>query len=344
MIRASLAELELSELLRALERNRKSAVVTFQGRIYGRIHLLAGRLFYARTEPGPHLGEYLVRLGHLSLEEVQALVEGQRENPGTPLGALALERGLIGRGELREALLAQVLEALATLLREKEGEVLAEPLEEGGSQVALPETLDLSEALLEAARRLDEWRRGRVGEEEVLRLVADPTHHPLSPEAWTVLELLDGLRRAKSVALLSGLPEEEVYHILFELKSRGLVAESPLKPEDPLVLLWAESSLVRRLLLYTLEGHRYRVLLAKDKESARRLLKERPRAALLQGEELLEMVRLLRRSPEGRFLPIFAVTEAPLPFLLRVQRVERIPRPFTAQEVLRALSPIRPPL
>ncbi|MER3557874.1 MAG: hypothetical protein C4302_08800, partial [Thermus sp.] len=71
-----------------------------------------------------------------------------------------------------------------------------------------------------------------------------------SPEAWALLELLDGVRRAKSVALLSGLPEEEVYHLLFELKSRGLLAESPLRPEDPLVLLWAESSLVRRLLLY----------------------------------------------------------------------------------------------
>ncbi|KIX84687.1 DUF4388 domain-containing protein [Thermus filiformis] len=344
MIRASLEELDLAELLKALERNGKSAVVTFQGRIYGRVHLLLGRLLYARTEPGPHLGEYLVRLGHLSLEEVQALVEGQKENPGTPLGALALERGLIGREELREALLAQVLEALATLLGEKEGEILAEPLEEGGSQVALPETLDLSEALLEAARRLDEWRRGRVGEDEVLRLVEDPTRHPLSPEAWTVLELLDGVRRARSVALLSGLPEEEVYHLLFELKSRGLVADSPLRPEDPLVLLWAESGLVRRLLLYVLEGHRYRVLLAKDAGSAQRLLKERPRAALLQGERLSEMVRLLRTSPEGRFLPLFAVSEAPLPFLLRAQRVERIPRPFTAQEVLRALAPIRPPL
>ena len=344
MIRASLEELDLAELLRALERAKRNAVVTLQGRIYGRVHLLSGRLLYARTEPGPHLGEYLVRLGHLSLEEVQTLVEGQKENPGTPLGALALERGLIGKEELREALFAQVLEALATLLGEREGSLLAEPLEEGGSQVALPETLDLSEALLEAARRLDEWRRGRVGEDEVLRLVGDPTHHPLSPEAWALLELLDGVRRAKSVALLSGLPEEEVYHLLFELKSRGLLAESPLRPEDPLVLLWAESSLVRRLLLYILEGHRYRVLMAKDGESARRILKERPRAALLQGERLLEMVRLLRASPEGRFLPLFAVSEAPLPFLLRAQRVERIPRPFTGREVLKALAPIRPPL
>ncbi|MFN3179969.1 MAG: DUF4388 domain-containing protein, partial [Thermus sp.] len=172
MVRATLDELDLAELLKALADHRKSAVVTFRGRLYGRIHL---------TEPGPHLGEYLVRLGHLSLEEVQELVERQgRENPGTPLGALALELGLIGEEELREALEAQVLEALATLLGEREGEVLAEPLEEG-SQVALPETLETKATLLEAARRLDEWRQGQVDPDEVFHLAEDPTRHPLTP-------------------------------------------------------------------------------------------------------------------------------------------------------------------
>lgn len=48
-------------------------MVSFQGRIYGRVHLLGGRILYARTEPGPHLGEYLVRLGHLTLEVLKAL-------------------------------------------------------------------------------------------------------------------------------------------------------------------------------------------------------------------------------------------------------------------------------
>jgi hypothetical protein len=233
MIRASLAELDLGELLKALSVGRKSAVVSFQGRIYGRVHLYGGRILYVRTEPGPHLGEYLVRLGHLTLEEVQTLVERQgRENPGTPLGALALELGLIGEEELLEALKAQVLEALATLLGEKEGEILAEPLDEG-SQVALPQTLDTDWALMEAARLLDEWRRGQVDPDEVLHLAEDPTRHPLSPEAWAVLELLDGVRRARSVALLSGLPEEGVYHLLHELKSRGLVRPSTLLAEDP---------------------------------------------------------------------------------------------------------------
>ena len=44
MIRATLSELDLGELLRALEAARKSAVVSFRGRIYGRVHLLGGRI------------------------------------------------------------------------------------------------------------------------------------------------------------------------------------------------------------------------------------------------------------------------------------------------------------
>ncbi|WP_234553491.1 DUF4388 domain-containing protein [Thermus caliditerrae] len=341
MIRATLEELDLGELLKALAANRKSAVVSFQGRLYGRVHLLSGRILYARTEPGPHLGEYLVRLGHLSLEEVQALVERQgRENPGTPLGALALELGLIGEEELREALEAQVLEALATLLGEKEGEILAEPLVEG-SQVALPHTLDTDATLMEAARRLDEWRRGQVGPDEVFHLVEDPTRHPLTPEAWTVLEHLDGVRRARSVALLSGLPEEEVYHLLFELKSRGLIRPSTLLLEDPLVLVLAESGVVRRLLLYLLEAHRFRVLLARDLEMALRLLKERPKGIVLQGEKALEMARRLRAHPEGKLASLYLVSDTPPGLLFRPLRVLHLPKPLRAQEVLKALSPLR---
>ncbi|AFV75723.1 DUF4388 domain-containing protein [Thermus oshimai] len=341
MIRATLEELDLGELLKALEANRKNAVVTFQGRIYGRVHLLGGRILYARTEPGPHLGEYLVRLGHLSLEEVQELVERQgRENPGTPLGALALELGLIGEEELKEALWAQVLEALATLLGEKEGEILAEPFTEG-SQVALPETLDTGAALMEAARRLDEWRRGQVDPDAVFQLSGDPTRHPLTPEAWAVLEQLDGVRRARSVALLSGLPEEEVYHLLYELLGRGLIRPSALAPEDPLVLVLAESGVVRRLLLYLLEAHRFRVQLAKDLEMALRLLKERPKGIILQGERALEAARRIRALPEGRLASLYLVSETPPGLLFRPLRVLHLPKPLRSQEVLKALAPLR---
>lgn len=341
MIRASTEELDLGALLKALETARKDAVVSFQGRVYGRVHLLGGRIVYARTEPGPHLGEYLVRLGHLGLEEVQTLVERQaQENPGTPLGALALEFGYIGAEELKEALFLQVVEALATLLGEKKGEILAEPLE-AGSQVALPETLETGAVLLEAARRLDEWRRGQVDPDEVLELSGDPTRYPLTPEAWSVLEEVDGARRAKSIALLVGLPEEEVYHLLFELKARGVLRPAQATPEDPLVLILAESALIRRLLLYLLEAHGYRVLLARDLEGALRLLKARPRGILLQGERTLEMVRGLRATPEGRLASIYLVSETPPGLLYRPYRVLHLPKPLRAQEVLRILAPLK---
>ena len=341
MIRATLSELDLGELLRALEAARKSAVVSFRGRIYGRVHLLGGRILYARTEPGPHLGEYLVRLGHLTLEEVQELVERQdRENPGTPLGALALELGLIGEEELREALTAQVLEALATLLGEKEGEVVAEPMVEG-SQVALPLTFGTGCALMEAARKLDEWRRGQVDPDEVLHLVEDPTRHPLPPEAWSVLEHLDGVRRARSIALLSGLPEEEVYHLLHEMKARGLLRPSTLLLEDPLVAVLAESGVVRRLLLYLLEAHRFRVLLARDVEGLLRLLKSRPKGVILQGEKAVEAARKVRATPEGRLASLYLVSETPPGLLLRPLRLLHLPKPLRSQEVLKALEPLR---
>ncbi len=340
MIRASTEELDLDALLKALEMARKDAVVSFRGRVYGRVHLLGGRILYARTEPGPHLGEYLVRLGHLGLEEVQVLVEHQaQENPGTPLGALALEFGYIGLEELREALFLQVVEALATLLGEK-GEILAEPLE-GGSQVALPESLETGAVLLEAARRLDEWRRGQVDPEEVLELSGDPTRYPLTPEAWSVLEEVDGTRRAKSIALLAGLPEGEVYHILYELKARGLLRPAQNPPETPLVLILAESPLVRRLLLYLLEAQGFRTALARDLEGALRLLKLRPKGIILQGEKPLEAVRRIRALPEGRLASLYLVSETPPGLLYRPYRVLHIPKPLRAQEVLRLLSPLR---
>ena len=306
MIRATLSELDLGELLRALEAARKSAVVSFRGRIYGRVHLLGGRILYARTEPGPHLGEYLVRLGHLTLEEVQELVERQdRENPGTPLGALALELGLIGEEELREALTAQVLEALATLLGEKEGEVVAEPMVEG-SQVALPLTFGTGWALMEAARKLDEWRRGQVDPDEGLHPVEDPTRH-----------------------------------LLHEMKARGLLRPSTLLLEDPLVAVLAESGVVRRLLLYLLEAHRFRVLLARDVEGLLRLLKSRPKGVILQGEKAVEAARKVRATPEGRLASLYLVSETPPGLLLRPLRLLHLPKPLRSQEVLKALEPLR---
>ncbi|HEU4740947.1 MAG TPA: response regulator [Meiothermus sp.] len=346
MIRARIGEVELGDLLRALETARKSAVVTVETpNLYGRIHLMEGRLVYARTEPGPHLGEYLVRLLYLTLEDTQRLVlEQERENPGTPLGQLALRAGLVSEEDLTDALQVQVMEALATLMNQKDGTLLAESTPVGeASQIALPQTLETSAMLFEAARRLDEWQRGRVEPEAVLRVANDPTRHPLTPEAWSVLELVNGIKRAKSIALESDLPEDQVYHLLFELKSRGLVEETSIRPSDPLILVLAESSLIRRLLLVTLERSRYRVLMPHDLESAKRMMaKHKPQGIILQGQDLMDRVRQIRSHPDGRFPPLWVVSEDPPRGLwVRSARLGHIPKPFSEEDVLEAMSVIK---
>ncbi len=345
MIKGTLKEIDLGELLKALEAAKRSAIITVKSRSgWGRIHLNIGRMVYARTEPGPHLGEYLVRLGFVNLKEIQDLVLLQRnENPGTPLGQLALSKKLITEQDLREALFSQVIESIATMLSWQSGSVLAEGSGENASQVPLPYTLETRAAVLEAARRLDEWRRGSVEADEVLVLAGDPTRHSLPREAWQLLEIADGAHRARSLAVEAGLPEEHAFHLLYELKSRGLLRPATVAPEDPLVLIWAESSLVRRLLFVLLERERFRTLIAPNAEMALRMIKrKRPAAVLVEGDQLPERVREIRSSDEGRYVLLWVISEQPPRGIwVRSNRVQYIRKPFKEDDVLEALAPLR---
>jgi len=345
MIRARIGEIELGDLLRSLEAGGKSGIVTVQcPQIKGRIHLQGGKMAYVQTTPGPVLGEYLVRFEYLTVEQVQNLVRTQeRENPGTPLGHLALSSGLITEEELDEVLHAQILDALATLLSQREGEILAEALSTQASQIVLSGIVDTSTMLMESLRRLDEWRRGAVNPQVVLKLVGDPTRHALSGDAWSVLERVDGAKRARSIALECDLPEEQVYHLLYELTSRGLLAEADIRPEDPLLLVMAESSLIRRLLLVSLERARYRVLLPQDLETALRMLElHRPQGILLESSALVEWVRQFRAAQNGKFVPLWAIAEQPPRGLwVRSARITYIPKPFSEDLLLEAISVIR---
>lgn len=345
MIRVSYSELDLGDLLRTLEAGCKSAILSVTCKeLLGRIHLREGKLAYVHTSPGPHLGEYLVRFEYLTLEQVQDLVAMQsRENPGTPLGYLALQKQYITEDELQDVLHSQILEALATLLKQSEGEIVAEPLPVDASQVVLPGVAETSTMLIEALRRIDEWTRGNVSPEAVLQLVGDPTRHALSADAWSVLERVDGLKRARSIALECDLPEDQVYHLLFELISRGLLTESEIRPHDPLILVLAESMLVRRLLLISLERARYRVLLPHDIDSTKRMLSHhRPQGVVLEVDDLSPIAKQLRSTPEGRYIPIWGISEQPLNgFFVRGLRVGHIPKPFTEESLLEELSVIK---
>ncbi len=213
MIRDQIAKLALGDLLRTLQNTGQSAAVTLgTTEAYGRTNLSQGRIVYARTEPGPHLGEYFVRLGSLELQQIQELIKGQStDNPGTPLEQTALPQNLISKAKLEQALNLQVQEALVTMLSWRKGGFSAVAVGPNASQIVLPHTLDYGTIVLEATRKLDEWRRGRVDSDQVFILTGDPALHPLSPKAWGVLELVGGVKRTRSLTTEVALPEEDTF-------------------------------------------------------------------------------------------------------------------------------------
>jgi len=101
VIRARLGEIELGDLLRTLEGGRKNAVIQLTcPQLTVAFILREGKIAYIQTNPGPHLGEYLVRFDYLTLEQVQQLVKyQQQENPETPpgLSGAATKNGHRGR-------------------------------------------------------------------------------------------------------------------------------------------------------------------------------------------------------------------------------------------------------
>jgi CheY-like chemotaxis protein len=256
---------------------------------------------------------------------------------------LALQQGLLEESALNLALTAQILDALASLLKQTEGEIVAEALPAESLQPSMAGVGDTSALLIEALRRLDEWTRGKVSPDAVLRLYGDPSRHALTSEARALLEQIDGIKRARSIAIESGWPEEQVYHLLYELQSRQILKEAEVQPDDPLILVLSDSSVTRRLLFVTLERNRYRVMLPPDFESTKRILEHtKPQGILLEVSDAAEHVRGLRDLPNARYVPIWVVSQqAPKGIWVKLTRIGHITKSFSEPELLETLAIIK---
>ena len=309
----------LEDILSLISGGRKSGVLTVTlDEREARVHFEDGRVLYARIEDGANLGEYLVRLEFMAPEEVQALISRQQnENPHTPLGMMAVRQGIINDEDLRKALEAQVLDATTEILIWSDIPRSRFHFKERGtdaSQVPTPHHLDALTLLMEATRRLDEWRRGQIKPFEVLEVSAnlqnDPRAAKLTLGQWELLYLIDGQRSAASIAAEILIPEGETYHQLYVLQELGLLKTSANRPEDPWVLVVTQSQTTRRLVTLTLTRERYRVMTADTLEKAHELLLERrPHTVLLEWpDDPIDAVKTLRGKTKN-LTPVIALVK-----------------------------------
>lgn len=345
MIEGSLKTFPLGDVFQLIVLSQKSGVLTVtRGAVRARIYFSQGRVAYAHMTSGAHLGEILVRLDLLSTLEVQEILMSQRrENPGTLLGRMAVERDLLDDDDLERAIRAQAYDVVSELLSWSDGAF--EFTDEGGeaSQAPLGRGIDAVSLLMQVVQDLEEFKQNAAPAEAVFKRSGDPTLVAVPDGGWEVLGEVDGRRSARTLAAEIDLPEKRVFAILGELERLKVVERSPYPADEPLVLVVSESAAVGRLIRLALQRSGLRSRHVADASAVFEGINEHhPRALIVddQGGAAWDFVRELRGSASQGHLPVLVlVDERPRGSLFRpLPRAEWLLKPFQELELQQQIA------
>jgi hypothetical protein len=229
-MRGDLSEMSAADACRDLARRGVTGALSLDGPDGpGRILLVDGRLIAAVSPtPRARLGDRLVGAGLLEDEALTTALRIQADDPGrTRLGALLVERGLIGHDAVRLFVQEQLLDAMFEIIGWRYGTF--EFAEGRGAEVPeVPLELSVDDALVEVARRQQEW-------EELSQLIPDLDAVPafrdpgstasasLEPDEFAVLASVDGDRSIRELAADLGYGEFEAARIIYGLALLGIV-------------------------------------------------------------------------------------------------------------------------
>jgi hypothetical protein len=227
-ISGSLATMQLGDLLQWCGANLKTGTLRLKrGPIEKQLFFKEGRLFSSiSTSPRETLGQFLIRAGQISEEELfKALIEQDRTNQ--PLGQILVASGLLTEEVLERILRIKTEESIYDCFLWKDGDFT---FEDGKlpEQIPISLPLDLTGLILEGARRTDEWER--IHEVFPTRLTTFEVNHEavevsndVSDEDRRVLELVARGKNLAEIALELHAVEFYAASRLLELHERKLV-------------------------------------------------------------------------------------------------------------------------
>jgi hypothetical protein len=161
-----LSDFALADILQILALSRKTGTLSLQnGNVEGRIIIELGTITHASIIPGESLADSMVREGLLSPEMLGSLrwIGSQNRDLWT-FQTLLVESGVMSEPDLYLAAKRQTQSALGKLVALEKGrfgiDLNLADLPPGMEEIKLGEGLDVSEALLEAAKLRDESYRG----------------------------------------------------------------------------------------------------------------------------------------------------------------------------------------
>lgn len=138
---------------------------------HARIYFTQGRVAYAHMRSGAHLGEVLVRMDLVTALEVQEILMTQRrESPGTLLGRMAVERGILTEDDLARAIERQAFDVVGEVLTWSDGAFEFHDVDANASQVPFGHGVDALVLLMRVIQSTEEVREVSVPRGRLLAL------------------------------------------------------------------------------------------------------------------------------------------------------------------------------
>ncbi|MCZ7645029.1 MAG: DUF4388 domain-containing protein [Planctomycetota bacterium] len=242
-LKGNLATVSLADVFQALSHGHSTGLLrvqTPQGTRFVEIQDGAVSIV-SSTHNRILIGDLLVARGLITQDQLKGALEKQKES-GNLLGQVMIELHLVSMDDLEAALRFQVEEEICDLflLKEAEFDFLANAnldakMALGGGFLRLK--IDPNSLLLEAARRVDEWKKleKRIRNQASLFRLTETgqemkaSSQGLSPEGLILLELVDERRTVESMVQKACLGRMNTNLLLVELWDAELIDALPIE-------------------------------------------------------------------------------------------------------------------
>jgi len=260
----TLDSMPLTDLLQWLDSGRKTGTLQVSGERYIKTLVTReGRVIgSASTDPSDHLGHFLLRLGHISEDDIKRAMEAQQATR-VMLGKILVDSGVISEPDLQAALIQKAEETIFSLFLWENGRF---EFRDGQvpDQIQVPLSLKISEVLLKGLTWYDELKKVRLAFASTSSVVArtaktlPPAFRGATSLPGRILELVDGKHSIADICLEVHASEFAVGKLLHLLLQEGFIAvgkpapvKKIVKPQVQVALLLDEA----RSLLRAGEAH-----------------------------------------------------------------------------------------
>jgi hypothetical protein len=233
-VSGNLRTMPFPDLMEWISMGRKTGTLVIKGQRFTKKILFQDGTVSAVTSNNPreHLGYYLVGWGVLSEDELEKLLDQQKQQQAM-LGELLVQTGRLTRAQVDHMVRIKTEETIYDLMLWQEGEFFF--LDDVQPRRDFKElNLPVNHFIFEGARQADERRR-------ISEAIPDSDHIPkvsraldeaqLTPTGLAVLKQIDGAATIEEIALRCRVPEFPVLAFVFQGLQNGVFElQPPVRP------------------------------------------------------------------------------------------------------------------